>query len=97
MAVGLALVVQGVTAPLAGTILCAVLVVALLAHPVLAGDARLDLLVAVALVPLAAILAVAMPIEEGRGPCGPRSSARRSSSASCSPPGGCGSAARRSA
>jgi membrane protease YdiL (CAAX protease family) len=64
LAVGGALVVQGVTAPLAGTILCAVLVVALLAHPVLAGDARLDLLVAVALVPLAAILAVAMPIEE---------------------------------
>ena len=64
VAIAGALVVQGVTAPLAGTILCAVLVVALLAHPVLAGDARLDLLVAVALVPLAAILAVAMPIEE---------------------------------
>ena len=59
-----ALVLQGLAAPLAGTIACAALVVVLLVHHGLADDRRLDALVALALLPLAAVLAVALPVEE---------------------------------
>ena len=59
-----ALALQGLAAPVAGTAGCAVLVAALLAHHALGDDSRLDALAALALVPLGAILAVAMPISE---------------------------------
>jgi ABC-type lipoprotein release transport system permease subunit len=60
-----ALALQGLAPPLAGTIACAVLVPLLLGHHALAADERLDALAALAVVALGAILAVAMPVEEG--------------------------------
>ena len=59
-----ALALQGLAPPLVGTIACAVLVPWLLVHHAMAADSRMDALLALALLPLAAILAVAMPIEE---------------------------------
>ncbi|MEA2254279.1 MAG: protease family protein [Solirubrobacteraceae bacterium] len=64
VAVGAIVAVQGLGPPLAGTIACAVLVAVLLNDHGVTGDGRLDALVALALLPLAAILAVAMPIAE---------------------------------
>ncbi|MEA2276608.1 MAG: protease family protein [Solirubrobacteraceae bacterium] len=64
IAVGAALAIQGLAPPLAGTIACGVLVAVLLNDHAATGDGRLDPLVALALLPLAGILAVAMPIAE---------------------------------